>query len=125
MEYTLNLGQTAYDCESFLKFNVHSTSCCTWLIFAEDMWPGTNDGDEGEPDWVKTEREQFQQYRDKDKDGLMNRDEVRDWVMPDDYDHSKAEAKHLIYQADNDKVWSIWGEFWGSAGHSGEMSLSQ
>ena len=75
------------------------------------MWPGTNDGDEGEPDWVKTEREQFQQYRDKDKDGLMNRDEVRDWVMPDDYDHSKAEAKHLIYQADNDKVWSIWGNF--------------
>lgn len=71
--------------------------------YIKDMWPGTNDGEEGEPDWVKTEREQFTQYRDKDKDGLMNRDEVRDWVMPDDYDHSKAEAKHLIFQADTDK----------------------
>lgn len=83
------------------------------------MWPGTNDGEEGEPDWVKTEREQFTQYRDKDKDGLMNRDEVRDWVMPDDYDHSKAEAKHLIFQADNDKVWNTretW-EFCGCRPH--------
>lgn len=83
--------------------------------FSEDMWPGTNDGDEGEPDWVKTEREQFSEHRDKDKDGLMNRDEVRDWVMPDDYDHSKAEAKHLIYQADNDKVWTT-GEMWELCG---------
>lgn len=73
--------------------------------YIKDMWRGGGDGDrdDEEPDWVKTEREQFTQYRDKNKDGFMNRDEVRDWVMPDDYDHSKAEAKHLIYESDADK----------------------
>lgn len=39
-----------------------------------DMFPG-GDG-EIEPDWVKNEREQFKQYRDKDGDGFMDKDEV-------------------------------------------------
>ena len=32
--------------------------------------------DDEEPNWVSSEREQFNQYRDKDKDGFMDRDEV-------------------------------------------------
>ena len=69
------------------------------------MWPRSEaDKDEEEPDWIKTEREQFQNFRDKNKDGKMDRQEVKHWIIPDDYDHSNAEAKHLIFEADASKV---------------------
>lgn len=31
-------------------------------------------------------------------------DEMRDWIMPVGFDHSDAEAKHLIGIADEDRV---------------------
>ena len=71
-----------------------------WLL--GDMWPNQN-GEE-EPEWVKTEREQFHSYRDKNNDGKMDKEEVREWIIPPDYDHSEAEAKHLIYESDVDRV---------------------
>lgn len=40
-----------------------------------DMYRG--DSGESEPDWVKSEREQFEQFRDKNKDGYMDLEEVR------------------------------------------------
>lgn len=66
-----------------------------------DMYRGSP-GEE-EPDWVKSEREQFGQFRDKNGDGFMDKDEVRSWIIPPDYDHAEAEAKHLIFEADKDK----------------------
>lgn len=62
------------------------------------------DGDGTEPEWVKTEREQFSEFRDRNKDGKMDKDETRDWILPSDYDHAEAEAKHLVYESDSDKV---------------------
>ncbi|XP_061917177.1 calumenin-B [Entelurus aequoreus] len=56
-----------------------------------------------EPEWVKTEREQFSEFRDKNKDGKMDKEETRDWILPNDYDHAEAEAKHLVYESDADK----------------------
>ena len=53
---------------------------------------------------MSSEREQFNNYRDKDKDGKLNKKEVGDWVLPEDFDHANAEAKHLIYEADVNKV---------------------
>jgi len=40
-------------------------------------------GSEGEeePEWVKNEKEQFSLYRDKDKDGYLNTDEVSNIYM--------------------------------------------
>ena len=38
------------------------------------MYRGVSD--EEEPDWVKNEREQFENYRDKNKDGHMDAEEV-------------------------------------------------
>ena len=67
------------------------------------MWPNANKDDE-EPEWVKTEREQFSLYRDKNKDGFMDRDEVKEWILPTNYDHSSAEARHLIHESDGDRV---------------------
>ena len=68
-----------------------------------DMWSKTDESDT-EPDWVKTEREQFTSLRDKNGDGKMDQAEVRDWIIPPDYDHSDAEAKHLIQESDKDGV---------------------
>ena len=65
-----------------------------------DMYGG-EDADE-EPEWVKSEKEQFATYRDKDGDGYMNEEEVKAWIMPSDFDHAEAEARHLIYEADSD-----------------------
>lgn len=65
-----------------------------------DMYK-SEEGDE-EPDWVQSEREQFQTYRDKDGDGYMDEEEVKTWILPEDFDHAEAEARHLIYEADAD-----------------------
>jgi Ca2+-binding EF-hand superfamily protein len=65
-----------------------------------DMYKG-DDGEE-EPEWVNNEREQFNTYRDKDGDGFMDTEEVKNWILPQDFDHAEAEARHLIYEADSD-----------------------
>ena len=70
-----------------------------------DMY--NQDGDASEPEWVKTEREQFTEFRDKNKDGKMDKEETRDWILPTDYDHAEAEAKHLVYESDADKVRTV------------------
>ncbi|KFM74065.1 Calumenin-A, partial [Stegodyphus mimosarum] len=61
-----------------------------------------NDDDdlEDEPSWVQSERDQFKLFRDKDKSGFMEYEEVKQWILPDDYDNSDAEAKHLVYESD-------------------------
>lgn len=65
------------------------------------MWP---DKDQDEPEWVKGEREQFSSYRDTNGDSFMDQEEVKNWIIPPNYDHSEAEAKHLIYESDANKV---------------------
>ena len=74
------------------------------LSHSGDMWPNHDAGDDDEPDWVKTEREQFVAFRDKDGDKRMNRDEVSNWIMPADYDQSEAETRHLMFESDGDRV---------------------
>lgn len=53
---------------------------------------------------MKTEKQQFSVFRDKNKDGRMDREEVADWIMPEDFDHVTAEARHLIQESDTNKV---------------------
>lgn len=64
----------------------------------------SHDGNADEPEWVKTEREQFVEFRDKNRDGKMDKEETKDWILPSDYDHAEAEARHLVYESDQDKV---------------------
>ncbi|KAH0617211.1 hypothetical protein JD844_029052 [Phrynosoma platyrhinos] len=66
-----------------------------------DMY--SHDGDNEEPEWVKTEREQFVEFRDKNRDGKMDKEETKDWILPLDYDHAEAEARHLVYESDQNK----------------------
>ncbi|CAB1428530.1 unnamed protein product [Pleuronectes platessa] len=69
--------------------------------YIADMFAHEDGGPE--PEWVKTEREQFSDFRDLNKDGKMDQDEIRQWIMPQDYDHAQAEARHLVYESDQDK----------------------
>uniref|UniRef100_A0A669DHV1 Calumenin a n=1 Tax=Oreochromis niloticus TaxID=8128 RepID=A0A669DHV1_ORENI len=63
-----------------------------------DMYMSEN-GEE-EPEWVATERQQFSEFRDKNKDGKMDKEETMDWILPSDYDHAEAEARHLLHESD-------------------------
>ncbi|XP_014881002.1 calumenin-A-like isoform X2 [Poecilia latipinna] len=56
-----------------------------------------------EPEWVASERQQFSEFRDKNQDGKMDREETLDWILPADYDHAVAEAKHLLHESDSNK----------------------
>jgi len=74
--------------------------------YINDLWPQhEREGvpEEEEPDWVKSEKEQFGTYRDKDGDGKLSKQEIGEWVLPQDYDHAEAEARHLIHEADVNK----------------------
>ena len=71
-------------------------------VHTGDMY--SHDGNADEPEWVKTEREQFVEFRDKNRDGKMDKEETKDWILPSDYDHAEAEARHLVYESDQNKV---------------------
>lgn len=44
------------------------------FIFKGDLWPeGDREAGKEEPDYIKTEREQFGNFRDLNKDGKMDR----------------------------------------------------
>lgn len=66
-----------------------------------DMYSAPEEGVE-EPEWIISERETFAKFRDTDGDGFLNREEVRSWIVPNDFDHAESEAKHLVYEADSD-----------------------
>uniref|UniRef100_A0A3Q2G464 Reticulocalbin 3, EF-hand calcium binding domain n=1 Tax=Cyprinodon variegatus TaxID=28743 RepID=A0A3Q2G464_CYPVA len=66
-----------------------------------DMY--TPEDGEAEPDWVQTEKKHFAEFRDINKDGYLDADEVAQWVLPGEVDHADNEAKHLIHETDTDK----------------------
>ncbi|ODM97252.1 Calumenin [Orchesella cincta] len=68
--------------------------------YISDLYRG-EPGDE-EPTWVENERDSFRTYRDKNNDGVLDHDEVKQWIMPDEYDHAEAESNHLIHTSDTD-----------------------
>ncbi|XP_075461868.1 reticulocalbin-3 isoform X2 [Ascaphus truei] len=85
-----------------------------------DMYNAEND--EPEPDWVQSERKQFLEFRDLNKDGKMDRTEISHWILPHDYDNADIESKHLVYESDKDKddkltkneILDNWNMFVGS-----------
>ncbi|KAM9457523.1 reticulocalbin-3 isoform 3-T3 [Clarias gariepinus] len=63
-----------------------------------DMY--TPEKGESEPEWVSNERRHFSEYRDTNKDGFLDADEIAHWILPHDVDHADNEAKHLIHETD-------------------------
>ncbi|KAF4025814.1 hypothetical protein G4228_017842 [Cervus hanglu yarkandensis] len=88
--------------------------------YIADMFSHEESGPE--PDWVLSEREQFNEFRDLNKDGKLDKDEIRHWILPEDYDHAQAEARHLVYESDKNKdekltkeeILDNWNMFVGS-----------
>uniref|UniRef100_A0A2I3HT76 Reticulocalbin 1 n=2 Tax=Nomascus leucogenys TaxID=61853 RepID=A0A2I3HT76_NOMLE len=88
--------------------------------YIADMFSHEENGPE--PDWVLSEREQFNEFRDLNKDGKLDKDEIRHWILPQDYDHAQAEARHLVYESDKNKdekltkeeILENWNMFVGS-----------
>ncbi|XP_050520024.1 calumenin-A [Daktulosphaira vitifoliae] len=68
--------------------------------YIEDLFPGIEENEE--PSFVISEKEQFKTYRDKDGDGFLDIGEVKDWILPENFDHAEAESRHLIYESDAD-----------------------
>ncbi|XP_043955021.1 reticulocalbin-3 isoform X1 [Gambusia affinis] len=75
------------------KINLHE--------YIGDMY--TPEDGESEPDWVQTERKHFGEFRDVNKDGYLDANEVAQWVLPGEVDHADNEAKHLIHETDTNK----------------------
>jgi len=46
---------------------------------------------------------QFRTFRDLNKDGVIDKDELMLWIHPKDFDTHKAEADHLVREADSNK----------------------
>ncbi|XP_034046633.1 reticulocalbin-3 [Thalassophryne amazonica] len=82
----------------------------------------TPEDGESEPDWVQTEKKQFVEFRDTNKDGALDAAEVAHWILPGEVDHVDNEAKHLIHETDTDKdekmtkkeILANWNMFVGS-----------
>jgi len=70
--------------------------------FIDDLWKAEKE-DEPEPDWVSAEREHFSKTRDKDGDGFLSFDEMKDWLVPEDFDLPLVEAHHLIATVDTNQ----------------------
>lgn len=71
----------------------------------DDIWPNfERSSSEEEPDWVTQEKKNFNSHRDKNGDGKLDRDEIKHWMLPEGYDHAQSETRHLIYNADANKV---------------------
>ncbi len=59
---------------------------------------------EEERDWAEEERVEFEEHLDKDKDGVLNYQEIKDWLAPNETVFFEHEAEHLLSHADMDKV---------------------
>lgn len=64
--------------------------CCvyTWINWSSPLW--------------QTHEAHFYEYLDKNKDSKLDRDELKDWIIPK-YNKHEAEAYRLLTHADEDK----------------------
>jgi len=68
--------------------------------YIEDLTKHMNLTDKAEPQWVIEEREGFGQMLDHDKNGKLDKEEIKQWILPNDVDHIALEAQHLIEKSD-------------------------
>lgn len=59
------------------------------------------------PDWVGDEKAKFDYKLDSDHNGKLDREEIRQWLVPDDATLFDIEARHLFYNADKNKASSL------------------
>ena len=62
-------------------------------------------GDRGKDqskEWLVAEKDRFDSELDKDKDGVMNREEIKAWMIPSNDEIATDEVEHLFAGADED-----------------------
>lgn len=55
------------------------------------------------PEWVETERFDFKERLDRNHDGVLNTEEMNEWLAPNDRKFFDEEADHLLGHADKNK----------------------
>ena len=55
------------------------------------------------PEWLNEEAQLFRDKRDEDHDGFLSESEVKNWIVPNQYDHVQSEIEHLMNTADDDR----------------------
>ena len=72
---------------------------------AEQAGGGPGPGEQHDPaehPWVMKARQHFTEVVDKNKDGRMDKAEIREWILPNT-DYAGDEARHLVHMSDADK----------------------
>jgi len=61
-----------------------------------------------EPSWVEDEKANFDMVLDKNSDGKLDEQEVKDWFVPDTESTNQVEMRHLFISADSNRVSGRW-----------------
>jgi len=72
------------------------------IILAESI-PG-NDKHRDEEGWMQSEKKNYYDLGDQDGDKKLNRKELGDWLLNPNIDYIEDEVRHLIEEADANKV---------------------
>lgn len=62
----------------------------------------TDEAEKSEGNWKQVHENHFKEYLDKNRDGQLNREELKEWLIPS-YNKHDAEAYRLLTIADEDK----------------------
>ncbi|ESO00643.1 hypothetical protein HELRODRAFT_175621 [Helobdella robusta] len=77
-----------------------------WLLgYANDMDIENSedeDTEESNAEWIESEKQNFIENLDKNKDGKMDREEVKSWLMSEEWNQVNEETDHLFKEADED-----------------------
>lgn len=87
--------------EEYLSKIEQYCNCYGHIFFIDDLQLSYSSDDNS---WRERETEYFNTQRDKNGDGVLDKEEVGLWFYPPNTDPSVNEAKHLIYHADENKV---------------------
>ena len=63
--------------------------------------------DDDDDDIIESEKDNFSNNLDHNKDGVLNRDEVRAWLIPVQYDYARGEAEFLVTVSDDNSDGSL------------------
>jgi len=70
--------------------------------YLDHLFSVTDETEREDPNWKPTHEGHFNDYLDKNNDGNLDREELKEWLIPS-YNKHEAEAYRLITTADEDK----------------------
>jgi len=70
--------------------------------YIKHMTEVSQDEEKQDPQFWQNQQSQFATYLDKNKDGVLNKEELNEWLVPD-YDKHEAEAVRMIHDTDDNQ----------------------